>query len=116
VCSSDLERMNEINQRLAIIGTQFSQNILKDESDYELIISDERDLAGLPEFLIASAQRVAEDRGHPGKHAITLSRSSIEPFLQFSEIRDLRERAFQAWISRGEGGGDTDNLADFARR
>jgi len=105
----DRQRMNEINQRLAVIGTRFSQNILKDESAYELILDEERDLAGLPDFLIAAAKRTAEDRGHSAKYAITLSRSSIEPFLQFSQIRDLRERAFTAWISRGEGDGDTDN-------
>ncbi len=103
------EQMNEINQRLAVIGTQFSQNILKDESEYELILEDQRDLAGLPDFLIAAAKRNAADRGHSGKYAITLSRSSIEPFLQFSELRELRETAFQAWVSRGEGGGDSDN-------
>jgi len=105
----DRHRMNEINQRLAVIGTRFSQNILKDESAYELILDEERDLAGLPDFLIAAAKRNAEDRGHSGKYAITLSRSSIEPFLQFSQARDLREQAFTAWISRGEGDGDTDN-------
>ncbi len=105
----DRQRMNEINQRLAVIGTQFSQNILKDEKAYELILEEGADLAGLPDFLIAAAKRNAADRGHEGKYAITLSRSSIEPFLRFSQRRDLREQAFQAWVSRGEGGGDTDN-------
>jgi peptidyl-dipeptidase Dcp len=105
----DRQRMNEINQRLAVIGTQFSQNILHDESSYELLLEEERDLAGLPDFLIAAAGRNAADRGHAGKYAITLSRSSIEPFLQFSDMRELREQAFNAWISRGEGGGDSDN-------
>ena len=49
-----------------------------------------------------------------GKHVITLSRSSIEPFLQFSSRRDLREAAFKAWIARGENGGDTDNRGIIA--
>ncbi len=49
-----------------------------------------------------------------GKHVITLSRSSIEPFLQFSGRRDLREAAFKAWIARGENGGATDNAAIIA--
>ena len=105
----DREAMNAINQRLAVLGTQFSQNILQDESAYELVLDDESDFAGLPDFLIASARRAAADRGHDGKYVITLSRSSIEPFLQFSDRRDLREQAFQAWISRGEGGGSSDN-------
>jgi len=105
----DRQRMNEINQRLAVIGTRFSQNILKDEDTYELILEEGPDLAGLPDFLIAAAKRNAADRGHEGKYAITLSRSSIEPFLKFSQRRDLREQAYQASVSRGEGGGDTDN-------
>ncbi len=105
----DRQRMNEMNQRLAVIGIQFSQNILKDEDVYELVLEEGPDLAGLPDFLIAAAKRNATDRGHEGKYAITLSRSSIEPFLKFSQRRDLREQAYKAWVSRGEGGGDSDN-------
>ena len=71
--------------------------------------SIEADLDGLPDFFIASAARVAAERGHPGRYAVTLSRSSIEPFLQFSARRDLRETAFRAWAARGENGGATDN-------
>ncbi|MEM7216300.1 MAG: M3 family metallopeptidase [Pseudomonadota bacterium] len=103
------ERMMEITQRLATLGTSFSQNILADEASYELVLEAEEDLAGLPDFLVAAAASAAEERGHSGKHVITLSRSLIEPFLQFSSRRDLREKAFQAWISRGENGGETDN-------
>ena len=69
------------------------------------------DLDGLPDFFIASAARAAADNGHAGKFAVTLSRSSIEPFLQFSARRDLREKAFRAWTARGESGGPTDNRA-----
>ena len=105
------DRMAEINQRLAVITTQFSQNVLKDEADYELILDSEDDLDGLPDFVRTAASQAAEERGHPGKYAITLSRSIIAPFLQFSKRRDLREIAFKAWSSRGENGGDTDNRA-----
>lgn len=105
----DRKRMAEITERLASLGTQFSQNILADEKDYELVLENEADLAGLPDFLISAAAKAAEDRGHAGKHVITLSRSLIEPFLQFSSRRDLREIAFKAWIARGEKGGNTDN-------
>ncbi|MET1415328.1 M3 family metallopeptidase [Roseibium sp. HPY-6] len=102
-------RMAEISQRLATLGTQFSQNILKDESDYQLILETEEDRAGLPDFLLTSAAEAARERGHDGKHVITLSRSSIEPFLQFSTNRRLREEAFKAWSARGEGAGETNN-------
>ena len=69
----------------------------------------EAELAGLPEAVRAAAAQTASERGHKGKHAISLSRSSIEPFLQFSARRDLREQAFKAWRQRGANGGKTDN-------
>ena len=102
-------RMAEISQRLASLGTQFSQNVLKDEADYTLVLESEDELAGLPDFLIAAASEAAKDRGLEGKYVITLSRSSIEPFLQFSSNRTLRETAFKAWSGRGESEGETDN-------
>jgi peptidyl-dipeptidase Dcp len=103
------KRLAEINERLAVLGTQFAQNVLADEKAYTLVLDGEADLAGLPPSLRAAAAEAARARGHGGKHVITLSRSSIEPFLQFSKRRDLREKAFQAWIRRGENGGATDN-------
>ncbi|MBG6205473.1 peptidyl-dipeptidase Dcp [Labrenzia sp. EL_126] len=102
-------RIAEISQRLATLGTQFSQNILRDESDYQLILETEEDRAGLPDFLLTAAAEAARERGHDGKHVITLSRSSIEPFLQFSTNRRLREEAFNAWSARGELEGETNN-------
>ena len=99
-----------INERLASLGTQFSQNVLADEKAYALIL-EEGDLAGLPDFARDAARAAAEERGHAGKYAITLARSSCESFLQFSSRRDLREKIFQAWIKRGENGGATDNRA-----
>ncbi|WP_420415028.1 M3 family metallopeptidase [Roseibium sp.] len=104
-------RMADLSQKLATLGTSFSQNVLKDESEYQLVLETEEDRAGLPDFLIASAAEAAKERGHDGKHVITLSRSSIEPFLQFSTNRRLREEAFKAWSARGENGGETDNRA-----
>ncbi len=103
------ERMAQVTQRLATLGTKFSQNILADEASYELVLDGEGDLDGLPDFLISAAAAAASERGHDGKYVITLSRSLIEPFLQFSNRRDLREKAFRAWISRGENDGETDN-------
>jgi peptidyl-dipeptidase Dcp len=105
------KRMAEINARLASLGTTFGQNVLADEQNYKLVLETEADLAGLPDFVRAAAKRAGEDLGHPGKHVITLGRSSIESFLQFSTRRDLREAAFAAWIRRGEGGGEHDNRA-----
>ncbi|MGC1925632.1 MAG: M3 family metallopeptidase, partial [Pseudolabrys sp.] len=102
------ERLAAINERLASLGTQFGQNVLADEKSFAMIL-EEGDLAGLPDFARAAARAAAEECGHPGKFAVTLARSSVESFLQFSSRRDLREKAFQAWIRRGENGGTTDN-------
>ena len=107
-------RLAEIAQRLAVLGTSFSQNVLADEQGYTLTLESEEDLAGLPDFVRAAARSAAAERGIEGKHVITLSRSSVEPFLQFSSRRDLREKAFRAWIARGDQGGATDNKAAIA--
>src|SRR5215470_10127871 len=107
------DRLAAINERLASLGTQFGQNVLADEKSFVMLL-EEADLAGLPDFARAAASAAAEERGQPGKYAITLARSSVETFLQFSSRRDLRERAFQAWIRRGENGGATDNRALIA--
>lgn len=98
-----------INERLATLGTAFSQNVLADEAGYALVLDDKDDLKGLPDFLVSSMAAAAEEHSHAGKHAVTLSRSIIEPFLTFSERRDLREIAFRAWIARGEKPGKRDN-------
>ncbi len=107
------DRLAAINERLASLGTQFGQNVLADEKSFEMVLQ-EGDLAGLPDFARAAARAAAEERGHAGKYVITLARSSVETFLQFSSRRDLREKAFQAWIKRGENGGTTDTRALIA--
>ena len=101
-------RLKAIGERLATLAAEFGQNVLADEKAW-LMLLDEEDLEGLPDFYRASAARIAAERGHPERFAVTLSRSSIEPFLQFSARRDLRESAYRAWAARGESGGATDN-------
>jgi peptidyl-dipeptidase Dcp len=102
------KRLAAIAERLAKLATKFNQNLLADEQAFLLVLDDD-DLAGLPDAVRAAAKQMAEEHGLPGKHAVSLARSSVEPFLQFSARRDLREKAFQAWISRGANGGNTDN-------
>lgn len=104
-------RMSEVMQRLATLGATFSQNILKDEADWEMPLEGAEALAGLPDFLIAAAASAAEERGSDASHVITLSRSLIAPFLQFSTNRDLREKAWRAWTARGEMRDETNNHA-----
>jgi len=102
------KRLAAINEELSSLGTAFSQNVLADEKQWVMFLG-EGDLAGLPEFLKSAMAGAAESRGRKGEYAVTLSRSIYEPFTTFSERRDLREKAFKAFIGRGETGGDTDN-------
>lgn len=106
-------RLAEIGERLAALGTRFSQRVLADEQSYVLPLEREDELAGLPDHLRAAARAAAQERGLQAPAAVTLARSSVEPFLQFARRRDLREKAFRAWIARGEGGSD-DNRATIA--
>ncbi|WP_299838379.1 M3 family metallopeptidase [uncultured Paracoccus sp.] len=99
----DRARLAAINERLAVLTTQFSQNVLTDERDFVLPIADDR-LAGLPDWLLGAMRAAARERGLSGQ-VVTLSRSLIVPFLELSEDRALRETAFRAWAARGSGAG-----------
>ncbi|MEP6504011.1 MAG: M3 family metallopeptidase, partial [Betaproteobacteria bacterium] len=102
-------RYAQIMERLAQLTTRFAQNVLADEAGFQLELA-ETDLDGLPPFVRASARQAASDRGlGEGAHVVTLSRSLIVPFLTFSTKRELRERAWKAWVGRGENDGETDN-------
>jgi peptidyl-dipeptidase Dcp len=103
------KRIREINNRLAELTTAFSQNVLKDEQSWRLVLDGERDLAGLSDGQKDAAARAATDAGLPGQHVITLQRSSVEGFLQSSARRDLREKAWTAWVKRGAMKSETDN-------
>lgn len=107
--AAEQQRYAQVMQRLAELTTRFGQNVLADESGYRLVLRDERDLAGLPDFVRAAARQAAAERGIADAHVITLSRSHIVPFLTFSERRDLREAAWRAWTTRGEHAGEHDN-------
>ena len=105
----DQTRLAAINETLASLGAAFGQNILADEKVLALLLENENDLAGLPEWLKAAMAGAATERGHDRKYAVTLSRSIIEPFLSYSSRRDLREKAFGAWVKRGMNDGANDN-------
>jgi len=103
------KRMSEINQRLASLFTSFSQNVLADENDYVLYLTSEAELAGLPDSVRAGAATAAEARGHKGQWAISNTRSSMEPFLVYSDRRELREKVWRSYFSRGDNGDAKDN-------
>ena len=112
--AADKQALGTIMERLATLGTSFGQNVLADERDFELLLDGEHDLDGLPPTVRDAAAQAAAERGKPGHHLLTLSRSLIVPFLQYSSRRDLREKAYAAWIRRGENGGASDNRAIVA--
>ncbi|SDX11823.1 peptidyl-dipeptidase Dcp Metallo peptidase. MEROPS family M03A [Ruegeria halocynthiae] len=103
----DDTRIQEIKARLASLGTSFTQNLLADERDWFMELSED-DLQGLPDFVVDTARAAGQEKGADGP-VVTLSRSLIVPFLQFSPRRDLREMAYRAWTARGANGGQTDN-------
>ncbi len=107
------KRLSEIIERLAALGTAFSQNVLADEQAFALSLKGETELAGLPAFMREIIKSEAQERGREG-YVVTLSRSSVEPFLQFADRRDLREKVFHAFTMRGDNGGKTDNKAIIA--
>ncbi len=102
------QRFSEIEQRLATLHTVFGQNVLHDEDSWHLPLSQD-DTAGLPSFLLDAAASTARALKIDAPYAITLSRSSVEPFLTFSSRRDLRQQAYEAFTTRGEHPGPHDN-------
>ena len=105
---SEQQKLKKVLQRLAELGTLFTQNLLKDEREWSMNVT-EKDLLGCPQFIKDAASEAAKERGIDG-YIITLSRSLIVPFLQFSPRRDLRQKAFSAWELRGANQGKTNNL------
>ena len=103
----DEAKMKEVKSRLAVLGTQFVQNLLKDEADWFMPLSNDA-LAELPDFVQDAAQAAGNDKNADGP-VVTLSRSLIVPFLQFSPRRELRKKAYNAWAARGANVGETDN-------
>ena len=102
------ERLTAVKARLAVLGTRFSQNLLADERSWFMELA-EADLEGLPGFVVEAARAAGAERGLGP--VVTLNRSLIVPFLQFSPRRGLRQRAYEAWVARGANGGETDNRA-----
>jgi peptidyl-dipeptidase Dcp len=101
-------KVTEINQKLASLYTAFSQNLLADEADYVLYLKAD-DLAGLPPSVKDAAASAAEEKGHKGEYAILNTRSSMDPFLTYSDRRDLREKVWRTFYSRGDNKDAHDN-------
>ncbi len=114
LAAKEQARLADISSQLALEGAKFGQNVLADEKAWALIIEDEAGLSGLPDGLRGAMKQAAAELGRPDAHAVTLSRSIVEPFLTYSDSRGHREEAFRAWSARGENGGESDNRAIVA--
>ena len=107
--ASAKHQVAQINERLATLFANFSQNLLADEAGYVLYLKSAADLAGLPESLRTAARSAAAARGHADEWAILNTRSSMDPFLTYADRRDLRERVWRAYYSRGDNNDAHDN-------
>ena len=106
-------RLREINKQLDLLSLSFGDNLLAETNDYQLVIDNVKDLAGLPDDVIQIASETAKEKGLDGKWVFTLSRTSWEPFLQYAKNRDLREKLYKAMYSRCNNGNAHDNKANI---
>ncbi|SEN42133.1 peptidyl-dipeptidase Dcp Metallo peptidase. MEROPS family M03A [Flavobacterium sp. CF108] len=104
----DKKEVAKINQELAGLFTFFSQKLLAEENDQFLELKSENDLDGLPEEFKNAAIAEAKERNLNSLASIGNTRSSIEPFLTFSNQRDLREKAFDIFVKRGDNRNQND--------
>jgi peptidyl-dipeptidase Dcp len=106
-------RLADIGERLATLGTGFAQNVLADEQEFVLPLGED-EVDGLPDYARDAAAETARERGLDAPYAFTTGRSSAEPFLQFASRRDLREKLFKAWTARGANANAHNNLPIIA--
>ena len=109
--TADKARLSEINQKLAGLYTKFSQNVLAEEDGQFVALKSEQDLAGLPQSVRDGAASAAVTKKQPGTWVISNTRSSVEPFLTYSDNRELREKVWRMFVNRGDNGDEHDNNA-----
>jgi peptidyl-dipeptidase Dcp len=113
--AGDKAKLAEINQELSVLGLQFEENLLKETNKFEMVIENKADLAGLPEGVVTAAAEAGQQLGHEGKWVFTVRKTSMIPFLQYSERRDLREKIYKAYITRGDHDDELDNKKTLLR-
>src|SRR6185436_7458801 len=111
---AEKRQLSTINQELASLYASFRQKLLADEETWT-VLESEADFAGLSPALVDSAKTAAAERALPGKGVIVNTRSSVDPFLTFSSRRDLRERVWKKFKSRGDNGDQNDTNATIGR-
>lgn len=102
-------RLKEINQELGLLSLQFGNNVVAETNAYQLFITDEAELKGLPESAKAAAKEEATAAGRPDAWLFTPKRTSFTPVLQYCENRELRKELLMAYTTRGNHDNDNDN-------
>lgn len=112
---SKQSRLRAINKELGDLTLKYGDNLLKETSNYELVVDNQKDLAGLPADVIAAAAATAQSKGMDGKWVFTLSKPSWMPFLQYAENRELREKLYKAMYNRCDNDNEYDNKGIVAK-
>ncbi|MDP4292138.1 MAG: M3 family metallopeptidase, partial [Bacteroidota bacterium] len=102
-------RLREVNEKISLLQIQFGENVLAENNDFKLILDKKEDLAGLPQSVIDAAAADAKSKGIDNKWLFTLSKTSMIPFLQYSQRRDLREKIYKGYLNKGNNGNSHDN-------
>jgi len=102
-------RISEIDEKLSSLTLEFGNNLLAETNNYQMVLEDEEDLAGLPESVRSAAADAAAAKDLEGKWVFTLHKPSWIPFLQYSEKRELREKIYKAMYMRSNQGNENDN-------
>ncbi len=103
------ERFREINKQLSLLFLRFSDNVLEENNRFELVIDNEKDLEGLPENAINAARKTAIEKGYENKWVFTIHKPSMLPFLENAKNRNLREKIYKAYITKGDHNDSLDN-------
>ena len=113
--SEEKERLKTINGEIAVLQTQFSQNVLKEVNALAVVVDTKAELDGLSESAIDAAAEEAEKRELSGKYVLALKNTSGQPPMSSLTNRPLRERIHKTSLSRGSRGGEFDNRENLTK-
>ncbi|MCE1188167.1 MAG: M3 family metallopeptidase [Ignavibacteria bacterium] len=108
-------KLRKINEEMSSVVLKFGDNVRKENSKFELVVSKKEDLAGLPETSIQPAAEKAKAKNLTNKWIFTIDKPTLLPFLQYAENRDLREKMYKAYMNRGNNNDELDNKAIFKK-
>ena len=113
--SEDKNKLRKINEELSLLSVQFGQNLLAETNAFKLVIDKKEDLSGLPEGVTAQAAQAAKRFNMDGKWVFTIQYPIMEPFLKYSDKRELRQKLFTAYFMKGDNDNEYDNKKIIAR-